>query len=117
MKKLTLILLLVSLFSFQASAVKIYMYGKSGAILKGDKIKLCPGFQFNVCAVVDVKLEDIIDFFESSNPVPIKGIVTETENNESYPVHIMFNSNIFDVDNNTGSVDCYDDNEISIYAK
>ncbi len=66
MKKILLVfaILCAALFSCstnEAQAVNIRLHGRAGATYENGKLKVCPGFTFNVCAVVNITWQDIVD--------------------------------------------------------
>ncbi len=72
--------LLTLLFSFSAKSfgVNIRILGKAGATIQNGQIKVCPGFAFNTCAVVEVTWKDLWDWITSKGD-PLTGELQEDE--------------------------------------
>lgn len=80
MKKRILIFacLLASIICFsaqKANAVEIRLHGRAGATYENGKLKVCPGFTFNVCATIDITWQDIIDIFKKHEKGSINNVL------------------------------------------
>lgn len=76
--------LLALLFSssLKTFGVNIRILGKAGATIQNGQIKVCPGFAFNTCAVIEITWQDIWEWITS------KGDAETGVLNESPPVTI-----------------------------
>ncbi|MFO7939747.1 MAG: hypothetical protein R6U66_08360 [Bacteroidales bacterium] len=80
------------IFVFNANAIKIPVYGKAGAVISGDEVKLCPGFKLKKCAVIEITWEDLKKQEAGETEVNVVAqVVVFNENEEqtsnlSYPI-------------------------------
>ena len=65
MKRSILILFLLLLVSYSTFAVEIRLLGRAGVTYENGRIKFCPGFNFNTCAIVKISWAEVRDFLFS----------------------------------------------------
>ena len=94
MKKKNLVLwtsvFFMCLFVSNSYAIKIPVYGKAGAIISGDEVKLCPGFKLKKCAVIEIKWEDLKKQEEESREVEVVAHIIILNENEQESTHFSY---------------------------
>ena len=113
--RIAVVVTAILFLSLPSSALNIRLYGKSGIVYNGEKVKICPSLTFNCCAIIHISWQDVKDFLEKDRQsIPAQVDVLNPSQTIHGSIKILNDAFFENMDEGTDNIGIAEDDVIEI---